>query len=330
MKIKSVFLYCGAGLLAIAMCWGYGCGSGESPSAKPKQLIPTTVNPSPEQFLSQQKGKVVVLLAGMEGCRNTGMATKVLAEMAKDCPNDVVFARLDVPPPEGSIKPVTDWNYPYTYLFDKDRAVANRLGFFYYPTLYVLDRDGEVRYSGGCEMEKLKTMIAEIRAKTPGAIKKIYTPPLPAIGSLAAGFTGKSIKGEEIDLNKFPDTGPTLLFFTSATCPFSREATRSLPTLENEFKDKNVTIITIEKETNPATNKLYQEITLSGPIVWDENGAISRKYGVEPVPFYFVINQAGEIADRGPYTESAARQSLQATLGLKTGGTGDKQPKGAG
>ena len=42
-------------------------------------------------------------------------------------------------------------------------------------------------------------------------------------------------------------------------------------------------------------------------------------YGVEPIPFYFVVAEDGTIAARGPYTEAAAK----AALGLETDGSED-------
>lgn len=316
--------------LIVTMGWWYGCKDEPSSSARHRETVPEKADQSALHFLSQQKGKVVVLLLGIEGCGGTLRATKVLAEMSQDCPDDVVLARLDVPTPGGQFKPLTNWDYDYFFAVDTDRAVANRLDFFYYPTLYILDREGEVRYAGGCDIEKLKTMLDEIRAEKLGSKKKFYTPPLPAVGTPAAGFIAKSFEGKDIDLTKFPTKGATLLFFTSVDCPFSREAAKKLPVLEKEFADNDVTIVTIEKGTTDAINALYNQITLKGPVVLDKDGVISQKYGVEPVPFYFVIDKDGKIAGRGPYTEASARQMLQVALGLKKSGTNDEQPGGAG
>lgn len=332
MKVKLTVC---VGVLVMLLLGMLGCDNDSSKpdsSARSKQPALKDSEQSAEQFLAVQKGKIVVLLMGMEGCPATRQATKVLANMLPDCPNDVVMARLDVAPPGKTLKPIANWPHEYFYAVDTNRTVAKRLDFFYYPTLYILDREGEVRYAGGCDKDKLKTMLSKIRAEKPGSKKKFYTPPLPAVGTPAAGFTAKTIKGDRIDLTKFPDKGATLLFFTSVECPFSRKDVKNLPALEKEFSGKGLTLMVIEKSTKAKSVKsFYDEIALLNPVIWDKDGAVSRKYSVEPVPFYFVIDKEGKIAGRGAYTEDSARQTLQSVLDLKSQKTGgDKKPTGAG
>ena len=298
-----------------------------TPSANTKPSQPST-----EGFIFGQKGKVVVALLGIEGCSETKRATEVLAKMSADCPNDVALARLDVPiPGQSQFTPLTNWSYNYYQAVDTDRKVANRLEFFYYPTLYIIDRDGEIRYSGSCDEAKLRTMITEIRQEAAGSQKKIYTPPILAIGAPAPVFQAKTFKGEDIDLQPAITKGPVLLFFTSVDCPFSLAAAQKIPLLEKEFAGKEFTIMMIEKGTNTENiNDTYQQIELAGMVILDPDNTISRKYNVEPVPFYFVIDKEGKIAARGPYTESSARQALGKLLGMQNAGPKEKVAPGAG
>ena len=292
---------------------------------------PSPAGGGAEPFLAEQRGKVVVLLMGMNGCPNTPVATEVLARLSKDCPDDVAFARLDVPLPETSVQQLADWPHDFFYAVDSGRAVARRLEFFYYPTLYVLDRDGEVRYAGGCDEPKLKTMMSEIRSEKPGSTKKFYTPPLPAVGTPAAGFTAKNLQGERVDFRNFQKKGVTLLFFTSVGCPFSVKAAKKLPDLETEFEDEGALFVLIEKGRSAEDVKaLYEGIAVRGSVVLDADGAISQKYSVEPVPFYFVIKADGKIAARGPYTEDSARQALRTALGIKAAASSLVPSTGAG
>ena len=292
---------------------------------------PSPAQGEAERFLAEQQGKVVVLLMGMNGCPNTPVATEVLSRLSKDCPDDVAFVRLDVPPPERSVQPMANWPHDFFYAVDADRAVAQRIEFFYYPTLYVLDRDGEVRYAGGCDEAKLKTMISKIRSEKPGSKKKFYTPPLPAVGTPAAGFTAKNLQGERVDFRNFQKKGVTLLFFTSVGCPFSVKAVRKLPDLEKEFEVQAVSLLLIEKgQSTEDAKKLYDGITLRGEVVLDAEEDVFRKYSVGPVPFYFVINAEGKIAARSPYTEDSVRQALRAALGIKEAASSQVPSTGAG
>ncbi|MFH1226275.1 MAG: redoxin domain-containing protein [Planctomycetota bacterium] len=332
--MKNIAVLCLAGLLFAA---AMSCDSKKPPESQTTPVNAAVTPPalagelSPVDFVFNQKGKLVVALLGIEGCTKTGEATEVLAKMSQDCPADIKIGRLDVPIPDSQYKPLTDWKHGYYHAIDDDRAAAKRLEFFYYPTLYVIDRDGAVRYSGGCDEAQLKTMLAEMLQEPAGGQKKFYTPPLPAVGSKAPGFQALNLNGESVNLDAFPDKGATVLFFTSVDCPFSRQAAQGIVSLEKDFPDKGATIVTIEKSPNQDTvNKFYEEIKLQGPVIRDNDNSISKKYGVEPIPFYFVIDKQGNIAGHGPYTAEAVRQALSVLLGVKPAGTNDKAAPGAG
>jgi len=319
---------CLAGLMFVS----FACDSKEPSTAPTATTTATVQKESPEQFIFGQKGKIVVAILGIEGCPGTKAGTDVLAELSKESPKDVAFARLDVPMSidNASFKPLSDWKYDYYQSVDSDRKVATRLEFFYYPTLYIIDRDGEVRYSGGCDKEKVKSMISEISTEKAGGEKKIYTLPMLAVGSLTPVFQAKSFKDEDIYLQQVLAKGPVLLFFTSVGCPFSKDAAQKIPNLEKEFAGKDFSIVIIEKGSDSETiNNMYKEMEFNGIVITDKDGAISKKYNVEPVPFYFAIDKEGKISARGPYTESAARQSLNVLFGIKSVPT-EKPTSGAG
>ncbi|MCU0726692.1 MAG: redoxin domain-containing protein [Planctomycetes bacterium] len=286
---------------------------------------------TPAAFLAAHRGEVVVALLGMKGCPKTEAGTALLARMAPAFPAGVAVARIDVPPPEGIAPVVADWKHPYFYGVDEGRAVASGLDFFYYPTLFVLDREGAVRYSGGCEEEPLRRMVSEIAAEAPGGEKKVYTPPLPAVDSPAPGFTAKDLDGAPADHASFAGDRPTLLFFTSIGCPFGREAASGLLDLELGFEGREIDFVTIEKSPSSSVAKeFYDGVDMPGAVLVDPDGAVSRLYGVEPVPFFFVVDAGGEIAARGPYTPEAAKAALSAALGLAPAGAEGAKPAGAG
>ena len=287
------------------------CGA-ESPPADVPAPAPAD-DGTPTGFLDAEKGKVVVLLLGMQGCPGTRDATRVLADL--EVPADVAIARVDVPPPGGRAEPYRNWPHSYRYLMDEDRALAKKLEFFFYPTLYVLDREGEARYSGSCEAGKLAAMVEEIRTERPGGKKKVYTVPPLAVGAAAPAKR---------------DAGPTLVFFTSVGCPFSTKALGALPDVELDFEEHDVGYVIVERTAEgPATAKVYDDLELPGDVVNDADGAIAKAYGVDPVPFFFVIDAAGAVAARGPYTEGGVRQALAKALGIEVPG-GAKEATGAG
>jgi peroxiredoxin len=302
------------------------CGR-EEPPAEPAPVAWDT----PLDFLDAQNGKLVVLLVGMEGCAKTMSGTKLLAELTPDLPDGVVVARVDAPPPGGSIEEVENWPHAYYYDVDLDRDVADRLDFFYYPTLYLIDAEGEVRFSGGCDDRKaIESMVAAITAEKPGDEKHVYTPPLVPVGDAAPAVAAKGLDGKQVAFENFEAEGPTLLFFNSIGCPFSAKAVAGLPDLEAEFEEHGVAYVIVEKSKATAkVRKFYDETDVPGTVLHDADGEVSRLYGVEPAPFFYVLDDTGTVAARGPYTEGAAMKALADVLGIE-GGCGGGSSSGAG
>jgi len=65
-------------------------------------------------------------------------------------------------------------------------------------------------------------------------------------------------------------------------------------------------------------------------VIRDPKGGISHRYGVEPVPFFYVVDDTGTVTARGPYTELAAKRALGELLGVKVVATDGEESSGAG
>lgn len=274
---------------------------------------------APVDPLAGYRGKTLVLLMGMPGCAGTVKASGFLAEYSREKPEGVAVVRLDVAPPGDSLAEPKGGDAGFAHKLDRDRTVADRLEFFFYPTLYILDKDGKVRFRGGCEPDRVKEMVAEIAAERPGAPKRVYTPPLPAVGTAAAAFAGKDLGGKDVRLDMLRGKAATLLFFGSTACPYSKDAVSSLPALAAEFKGKGAAVAVVNIGQAPkAIRPFYARQAPRITVVADETSDIGeKKYGVRTVPFFYVLDKAGKIAARRPFTPGAARVALAKTLGLK-------------
>ena len=332
---EKLVCFAAGGLLLAAQL---GCQSGDVISgcggaARP-EYTSLSAQGSPAQFLVRQQGKLVVALMGMEGCPGTAEATKVLADISREYPEDVVCARIDVPPPGESLEPVKEWSYSYYYALDADRRAARQMEFFYYPTLYLIDGDGDMRFAGGYDQDKLSKMISEILVEKPGAKKKIYTTAALAVGAPGITIVGKDPNGKDVQVPTISTASKKkamLLCFTAIECPFSARAMQELPRLAGEFAPKGVSFVVVEKGTDAAAIKsFYDQVAFKGPVIVDTDGSISRDYGVEPIPFYFVVSADGKIAKREPYTPAGARLALEIALGIKPDTPSKPSSTGAG
>jgi len=281
---------------------------------------PGTPRPAPHP-LPDHKGSVLVLLLGMPGCPGTETATVFLAGYKSAIPGGVSILRLDVPPPDGKLEPATN-NIGIPRAFDTGRVIATKLEFFFYPTLYLLDRDGVVRFAGSCEPAKVKEMVAEVAAEEPGAPKKMYTPPLLALGAPMPEWSGTNLAGKAVTLASLRGEKATVLFFGAVSCPFSNKALESLPKLAKDYAGKGVSVTIVTRSAaDAATRSLHAKAAPGIPVVADPMDAIGKAVcHVPAVPFFFVLDGTGKATARQPFTDAAARAALDAAGGTPAGG----------
>lgn len=305
----AALLLAAAGMLAAAG----GCERSSAPRKKAR---------APVDPLARYRGKALVLLMGMPGCPGTANATGFLGDYAREKPEDVSIVRLDVAPPGGSLAEPEGGDAGFVHELDRGRKVADWLEFFYYPTLYILDKEGEVRFRGGCEPDRVKEMVAEILAERPGAARRVYTPRMPKVGTPAAAFAGKGLDGKAVSLGTLRGKAATLLFFGSTTCPYSTRAVPSLPALAAEFGKKGAEIVIVNiGKTEKATRSFYSEKAPGITVIADEGSEIGdAKYSVRTVPFFYVLDKDAKVAARRPFTLHAARASLAKAMGLRVPG----------
>ncbi|MBI5778519.1 MAG: TlpA family protein disulfide reductase [Planctomycetes bacterium] len=270
-----------------------------------------------QDILTQHRGQVLVLLLGRDGCPGTAAATKVLDEYVATPSKEIDVIRLDVPLPAEELKLSGKWSHRFHRLLDQDRRVADELEFFYYPTLYVFDREGEKRFAGGCDKDKIGLMVKEILAEQPGEKKKIYTLPQPAIGQDAPVFFARLLTGESVNLEWLTGPKGLLIFFSRTSCPFSMEQLPLAKTLVGQIAGNGVKVVIVnQEESADKITPIYQKHCAELPIIWDKDGAICQAFGVDAVPFFFLLNQDGKIVQRRSFTYDAALNAVEVMLGI--------------
>ncbi|HOX05518.1 MAG TPA: TlpA disulfide reductase family protein [Planctomycetota bacterium] len=259
----------------------------------------------------------MVLLLGREGCPGTARATQVLDDYAPVKPSGVTVLRVDVPLPGEDYKPPAGWQHPYRRIVDDGRRLAGELEFFFYPTLYVLDRDGELRFAGGCDAERLRGMVGEILAEKPGAPKKSYSLPLVAEGRPAPDFAAADLGGKALGLAALRGERATLLFFSDTTCPFTVAELDNLRKLAETHRSGGVNVAIVSRGAAPAESRpVYEKLAPGVPVVHDADGAIFRAYGLDAVPFYYLLDGQLKVVKRRSFTAAAASGAISAFLGL--------------
>ena len=267
-------------------------------------------------FLAGYRGRLLLLLLGREDCPGTTKATAVLDAYAPHKAEAVTIVRLDVPLPNERLK-VGPWKHPYPRRLDEGRQLAQQLDFFFYPTLYLFDSEGELRYTGGCDEAGIRTMVNEILVERPGQPKKHYTLPMPGPGDSPPHFAGETLTGGTVTLKGLQGRRATLLIFARTSCRFTVEALAGMNAVARDFHGHAVaTVIINDGEEKAELQRTYAKHGVTVPVVWDQRGKVSLAYGVDVTPFFFLLDESGRIATRRSYTHGAARNALNSLLGL--------------
>ncbi len=273
-----------------------------------------------KDIISQNKGKVLVVLMGMEGCPGTEEATPFITEYSKSKPEGVAVCRIDVPPPGKKIGKASGISKDLSYVIDNDRTIADRLEFFFYPTTFVLDRDSVIRFSGDCRPDEIKKMVSEILAEKPGAEKKMYTPPLVKIGDSVPDFKISSAEGKEVLLKDVCGDNGAIIFFGAKSCPFSVAAVSDLAKLKQDFKDSRFNYAVMSFGEGPESFKdLYKEKLPGSIVMVDKDKSVSTgKFGVSAVPFFYVMDKDMKVVERKPFQYESARAAIAKSLGVES------------
>lgn len=301
-----------ATLLAVIAIAGCSKSPGRATSrAKPPSCL--------SDLLKDNHGRVLVLLLGVDGCPGTAKATEALDDYLSSKPKGVSVVRLDVPPPGETIELASDWKHQFPRYPDNGRKIASELDFFYYPTLYVFDGDGTTRYVGGCDIGRLAAMTSEILAEKPGA-KKYYTLPMPAVGEQAPELAGTTLAGKAVTRGSLTKKRGLLIVFSRTSCPYSLKAIPQAQALADSFRDKGVGVVIVNQRQELVKIKPIYDRESSGlPVIWDRDGSVSKAYGVDAVPFFFLTDGRGKVIARRSFTDKAASDAINSMLGLEAG-----------
>jgi peroxiredoxin len=314
-------------ILAVALAViivGAGCSSNSGRGSAASQSAGL------KTLLGQHQGKVLIVLMGREGCPGTAQATAFLDGYAGRKSAGVDIIRLDVPLPDENMAVSPKWDHQFPRLVDQGRRLADEVEFFYYPTLYVFDRQGQLRYTGACDGQRVEAMAGEMLVEKPNGPKKNYAVIMPAKDQPAPSFTGTTLAGKSATLAELRGQAGMVLVFAKTNCPFTIEALPAVRDLAAQQQPKGVAVAIINNgEQLETIRPVYAKHTPAVPVVWDASGEISKSYGVDVTPFFFLLDKDGKVAAASAFTPAAATSAVAGLLG-QAGEPPAYRPRGAG
>ena len=123
--------------------------------------------------------------------------------------------------------------------------------------------------------------------------------PQPAADNVC--FSLKSIDGELVSLKDFQDKKVVHLLFWATWCPHCLMEMPKIKELHQSISSKSYEILAIDvglNDTLPRIKKIQNQYQIPCKILLDENGEVTRKYGIIGVPYHIIIGKDGAIIDR--------------------------------
>ncbi len=115
------------------------------------------------------------------------------------------------------------------------------------------------------------------------------------IAGMAPDFTLKSRSGENLKLSEYRGQVVMLNFWASWCGPCRKE----MPLLEDlyrRYKDLGFTILAVNvEETSNDALEMLKEISVSFPVLFDNENKVSDTYGVEAMPSTVLLNRDGKM-----------------------------------
>jgi cytochrome c biogenesis protein CcmG/thiol:disulfide interchange protein DsbE len=155
------------------------------------------------------------------------------------------------------------------------------------------------------------------------------TTPLPragtvAAGKLAANFTLKDLKGDQVSLASL--RGKVVFLNIWATwCAPCREEMPSIESLYNDFKaNKDFVVLAVSQDTDGGTVRPFvAQNHIQFTVLLDPRNEVGERYDVNGIPETFIIGRDGRIVAHhvGPYDWSNAdiREALQELIKSRQG-----------
>ena len=115
-------------------------------------------------------------------------------------------------------------------------------------------------------------------------------------GSVAPGFTLKSLDGTEVSLAIALRRGPVVLAFFKVSCPVCKFTFPFLERLFKTYGGGDVAFLAVSQDNAAASTDFAREFGVTFPVLLDDAGyPVSNAYGLHTVPTYFLLNPDGTV-----------------------------------
>ena len=110
-------------------------------------------------------------------------------------------------------------------------------------------------------------------------------------GSVAPGFSLKSLDGKEFSLNAALQHSTVVLSFFKVSCPVCKFTFPFLERLFKTYGGDGVTFLGVSQDKVAASRDFAHDFGITFPVLIDTGYPASNAYGLTTVPTFFLVNQ---------------------------------------
>ena len=247
------------------------------------------------------RGLVVVCAGSAKSAETERWLTELAQTWKEGLPQGVEMVWLGVGSgAEEVAEVVRRLRLPFPASPDPTGSGAERLNHRIDPSLYVIGKWGEVRYSGELPGPQLSRMVDMLLKETEGGDRQFFTSRGVDRGNLAPEFSLADLEGRPVSLRSLLESAAAVcLLFAGSDLATGVAATGELARSSDAFPGGKLRVVLIYSSLTLPQVRTVNGQTGQVTVLVDQSGAVARTYLVEEPPLLLLIGVRGIIRYRG-------------------------------
>lgn len=118
----------------------------------------------------------------------------------------------------------------------------------------------------------------------------------------APDFKLSDLNNRSFKLSGYKGKQPVIMLFWTSWCPYCRDELKIINQMNEELKKDKTEVLGINVgESLPKIYKFIKSYNLTYPVLLDQDGSVSRSYGIFGIPTYVIVDDKGIIRFQNNY-----------------------------
>ncbi len=130
-------------------------------------------------------------------------------------------------------------------------------------------------------------------------------------GDMAPAWHGRDFAGRAVDFPSVLEGKPAVVVFWATWCPYCKAFMPYLKNIQADYARQGVKVVVINaKEDGRGDPAAYVQSLGFAPIAVANGDEIANAYGIQYIPGLLIVDGAGKVAYRRPWTDLPAGKSV--------------------